>query len=604
MQPTDQIWVAAQNRQTQAWLRSPARGPIRQWVAECLRQLNAALPQLETQADVSTSPDGQWRATVTNYAGSDLHSCQLWQGEGESAQPQECVVDLYPTGIAWRSDSSGFYYDRYLPYPGHHALYFHRAGTAQRQDRCIFYHAEHPNWYYQPTVSPDGRWLAITTLNHSANNQLTLLPLPGNSAAAAGMPIVIAPDFSGRYDILHWQPDRLILRAVEPDAPNGRLLVVDLDTVVGARHAVPLRQNARPLVDAIPFGRGWVVHYLNGGCSELHLYDEQGHSQTIIPLPGLGTVLWLATKGEPLNLCYGYTEHVRPPQTYCWQPGQAGAQLEGAPHPLPYTPDDFLTRQEWIVSADGTRVLLFLTHHRAVKPFHCPTLLTAYGGLGHAHTPHFSADAMSWLLASGCLVTACVRGGSELGAGWHQAAVGVHKQRTFDDLLAAARWLIGQGITTPQRLGLWGVSNGGLTVAAALTQAPQLFGAAVIESALLDMLAYHQLGQGANWIAEYGSPDKLDERNYLASYSPLHNLRHGAHYPATLITTHACDPRVGAAHSLCFAAALQQAQGGDAPTLLRVDPGSGHGDGPEHGSQIAAASDRLTFFADHLGLRP
>ena len=176
--------------------------------------------------------------------------------------------------------------------------------------------------------------------------------------------------------------------------------------------------------------------------------------------------------------------------------------------------------------------------------------------------------------------------------------------RTFDDLLAAARWLIGQGITTPQRLGLWGVSNGGLTVAAALTQAPQLFGAAVIESALLDMLAYHQLGQGANWIAEYGSPDKLDERNYLASYSPLHNLRHGAHYPATLITTHACDPRVGAAHSLCFAAALQQAQGGDAPTLLRVDPGSGHGDGPEHGSQIAAASDRLTFFADHLGLRP
>ncbi len=573
-------------------------------MAQRLQQLLTALPQAETPTPMSTSPEGEWYATVTNQVGSDLHGWQLWQGASGSARPQECITDVYPTGIAWRPDSSGFYYDRYLPYPGQHALYFHRVGTAQRQDRCVFYHAEHPHWYYQPTVSPDGQWLAITVFNHSANNQLTLLPLQGNPAVAEGTPIAIAPGFTGRYDILHWQPDQLVLRAVEADAPNGRLLAIDLDTVVGARHSVPLRRKALPLVDATPFGRGWVVHYLNGSCSELDLYNEQGNAQTTIPLPGVGTVRWLATTGTPPQLRYGYTDHVRPPQIYRWQPGQASAQPEGNPRPLPYRPDDFLTRQEWILSADGTRVPLFLTHYRAVKPLHCPTILTAYGGLGIAHTPQFSADAMTWLLAGGCYVTACVRGGSELGAAWHQAAVGVHKQRTFDDLLAAARWLIDQGITTPQRLGLWGVSNGGLTVAAALTQAPQLFGAAVIDSALLDMLAYHQLGQGANWIAEYGSPDQPDERVHLANYSPLHTLRPDAHYPATLITTHECDPRVGAAHSLRFAAALQQAQGGNAPILLRVDPGSGHGDGPDRAVQIAAATDRLTFFADHLGLRP
>lgn len=602
--PTDQAWIAAQNEQTHAWLRHPARLPIRHWIEDALHQLNVALPKSATTSPVSTSPDGQWHARATNHRGSNLECWQLWQGASAAAQPREVLTDRYPTAIAWQPDSSGFYYDRYLAYPGVHALYFHRVGTAQRQDRCLFYQPEQPTWYYQPAVSPDGRWLAITILNHSANNRLILLPLDDTAAFDEATPVVIAADFTGRYDLLHWQADRLILRAVEPDAPTGRLLVVDLQTDVGTRYTIPLRQDTLPLVDALPFGCGWVVHYLKGGCSELHFYAAQGMAQTTILLPGLGTVLWLATQGEPPQLCYGYTDHVQPPQTYRWQPGQSGAQLAGEPHALPYAPHDFLTRQAWIPSTEGVQVPIFLTHHRAVDPLHCPTLLTAYGGLGHAHTPTFSADAMSWLLAGGCYVTACVRGGSELGAAWHQAAVGAHKQRTFDDLLAVAHWLLAEGITTPQRLGLWGSSNGGLTVAAVLTQAPHLFGAAVIDSALLDMLAYPQLGAGATWLAEYGSPAEPVMQPLLAAYSPLHKLQPGGHYPATLITTHECDPRVGAEHSLRFAAALQQAQGGAAPILLRVAPGSGHGEGADHTAQLAAASDRLTFLASHLGLQP
>jgi len=624
--PTNQAWIAGQNQQTHAWLHSPARQPIRQSIAQSLARLGALLPQADTRpAPISTSPAGAWRASAITVAGSEHQAWQLWENKAGEWQPRERLTCVYPTGLAWRPDGSGFYYDHYLAYPGSHALYFHLVGTAQRHDRCIFYHAEQPTWYYQPTVSPDGRWLAITILNHSANNRLTLVSLCDNRAVAEGTPLEIAPDFSGRYDILQWQADRLLLRAVEPDAPNGRLLAIDLQAGVGAQDRegrnkreeraesprsafvptkVVLKAHRLPLVDAIPCGAGWVVHHLHGGCSELHYNDEQGRAQTNIPLPGRGTVLWLATTEDPPQLCYGYTDHIRPPQSYRWQPGQTSAQLDGAPLSLPYNPTDFYTRQRWIPSADGTRIPLFLTQRRGLPSSPCPTLLTAYGGLGQPYTPHFTVDAMVWLLFGGCYATVCARGGSELGAAWHQAAVGIHKQRTFDDLLAAARWLVAAAITTPAQLGLWGISNGGLTAGACLTQAPHAFGAVVIESGLLDMLNYPQLGSGSIWRAEYGSPTAPTMQPALAAYSPLHNLQPGQPYPPTLITTHECDPRVGAEHSLRFAHTLQAAQGGTAPICLRVEPGSGHGDSDEPTAQLAAATDRLTFLAVHLGLQP
>ena len=603
--PTDQAWIAAQNWQTHTWLHQPAHQRIRQPIAQQLAQLRALLPQADTRpAPMRTNPTGTWRASAITVDGSECQAWQLWENKAGDWQPQERLASVYPTGLAWRPDGSGFYYDHYLAYPGVHALYFHRVGTAQCHDRCICYHAEQPTWYYQPTVSPDGRWLAITVLNHSANNRLILVPLCNNPAVAEGTSLEIVPHFSGRYDILHWLPDRLILRTIEPDAPNGRLLVVDLQTDVGVRYPVSLAQQRLSLVDAISFGAGWVVHHLRGGCSELHCYDEQGRAQTNVPLPGRGTVLWLAATDEPPQLCYGYTDHVRPPQSYRWQPGQTIARPDGEPLSWPYAPNDFCTRQVWISSADGTRVPLFLTQRRGLLSSPCPTLLTAYGGLGQPYTPHFTVDAMVWLLFGGRYATVCTRGGSELGAAWHQAAVGLHKQRTFDDLLAAARWLVAEEITTPAQLGLWGISNGGLTAGACLTQAPHAFGAVVIESGLLDMLDYPQLGSGSTWLAEYGSPTNPTMRQALAAYSPLHKLQPGQPYPPTLITTHECDPRVGVEHSLRFAHTLQAAQGGTAPICLRVEPGSGHGDSAEPTAQLAAALDRLTFLAVHLGLQP
>ncbi|MFN8446061.1 MAG: prolyl oligopeptidase family serine peptidase [Caldilineaceae bacterium] len=499
LRPTDRLsdpaWITAQNERTHAWMCRPEHLPIRKQVRQRLEQLLASLNQAKSPAADSLSPDGRWRVMSTTNPATELQSWQLWQVGAASSQPYESISDVYPTGIAWRADGHGFYYDRFLAYPGAHALYFHRSGTSQRQDRCVFYNATQPAWHYQPTVSPDGRWLAVAILNHSACNRLTLLPLPPQPDATEGSPLALIPHFSGRYDILHWRPDRLILRSIEPDTPNGRLLRVDLATLV-ERCSPHLRADL-PLVDAAPVGNGWVIHYLQGGCAEIQICDADGTQHTTIPLPGLGTVLWIEGGDTPSQVRYCYTDHSRPPQVYCWEPEDNVAKPSEPYLDLPYNSDDFVTYRRWIASSDGILVPLFLSHRRDLALKQCPTLLSVYGGLGHLHTPQFSVDALLWMTLGGVYATVCCRGGGELGADWHQAAVGSHKQHTFDDLLAVADWLIAQGITAPDKLGLWGMSNGGLTAAACLTQAPHLFGAVVIESGLLDMLNYHQLGHGA-----------------------------------------------------------------------------------------------------------
>ncbi len=479
-------------------------------------------------------------------------------------------------------------YDRYLPYPGGHGLYFHAIGTPQRQDVCYLFQPTYPEWYYQPAVSPDGCWLAVSVLNGSASNLLFVGRTDSPTYA-------VVPRFVGRYDILHWRGDELICRAVEPNAPNGQLIAFGLPG--GERTTTLLAAGDLPLRDAAPLSDGWVASYLNAGCAELHWCDGTGKFRERLPLPGLGTVEWMETDISANRLRFAYTDYTHPQTVYTWQPGETVCRAEDdAPAP-PFDPADFVTRSATAPSADGTPVPLFLAQRRDVTPTDCPTLLTAYGGLGVALTPRFSADILAWLEMGGLFVSVCARGGGELGAAWHQAAVGVHKQRTFDDVLAAARWLVDAGMTTPQQLGLWGASNGGLTAGACLTQQPELFGAVVIESGLLDMLDYHRLSRGAGWLAEYGNPDDPAQRAALAAYSPLHNLQPGRVYPPTLIATSANDPRLGESHSLRFAHALQSAQRGDAPVFLRVHPGSGHGPMDDEW-----AAERLTFLAEHLGI--
>ncbi|MBX3000346.1 MAG: S9 family peptidase [Caldilineaceae bacterium] len=543
------------------------------------------------------SPDGRWIARARVDPSTELLT---WEIDSLSDQ----VGDIYPSGMAWTPDGDGFFYDRILPFSGGHGLYFHAVGIPQRQDPCVLYHAEQPDWFYQPHVSPDGRWLAVSILNGSAANRLTVMARVGRTLSP---PYSIIPHFVGRYDVIHWQEDQLILRAVEPQTPNGCLIAIDLPD--GARTLV-LPERDLPLLDAAPLGEGWIATCLRQGRAELCWFDTH-NTPTTIPLPGLGTVDWLeSTLETPPNsaICnlqfairFAYTDFARPPQIYRWRLD------EDRPHPveeidLDFAPADFVTRAHTIPSADGAPVPIFVAHRRHLPLKDCPTLLTAYGGMGHALTPRFSPDVLAWMEGGGVYVSVCARGGGEGGSAWQGAAVGVHKQRTFDDVLAAARWLIARGITRPARLGLWGVSNGGLTAGACLTQAPDLFGAVVIESGLFDMLRYPHLGQGRHWIPEYGNPVDPSDRAALAAYSPLHAIRPGRRYPPTLIVTHDYDPRVGAEHSLTFAQTLVAAQDGDAPIRLRVHEGSGHGPPAGGEAWLVWTEERLTFLAQHLGL--
>lgn len=575
-------------RSTRVWLAHPNRRLL--W--ESIRERLVHLTPPPEAAPADPGPDGRALAEVITDPATDL---QTWQVAGD------VIRDVYPSGVAWTPDEEGhnpgFFYDRSLPYPGGHGLYWHAAGTPQREDACILYQPQHPEHYYQPHISPDGRWLIVSVLNGSANNLLYLFAV-GRTVSPTYSPLISR--FTGRYDPLHWRNDELICRAVEPDAPNGQLIAFRLDPPHPRRTILP--PGDLPLLDAAPLGDGWVVSYLNGGASELRWLGGEGATNHTLPLPGLGTVEWLETAPEvgllpEVRLLFAYTDCARPRQAYTWQPGDPQPQTAADAPDLPFDPTHFVTRRAWATSADGAQIPLFLAHRRDVTPADRPTLLHAYGGLGVSLTPHFSADALAWMEMGGVYATVCARGGGEGGAAWHRAAVGVHKQRTFDDVLAAAHWLAAEGVASPARLGLWGASNGGLTAGACLTQQPELFGAVVIESGLLDMLHYHRLGQGAGWLAEYGNPDDPDERIALAAYSPLHNIRPGRAYPPTLLVTHSHDPRVGEGHSLAFAQELAAAQGSDVPILLRVHPGSGHSP-----ADNGWAAERLAFLAEYLGL--
>jgi prolyl oligopeptidase len=386
------------------------------------------------------------------------------------------------------------------------------------------------------------------------------------------------------------------------DAPRGRIVAINPLAPARAhwREIVPESENAIQGADEV--GGKLVVQYLRDAHSLVRVFDRGGALLGEVELPGLGTAGGFSGDREDADTFYSFTGTTQPTAIYRLDLATLESSLYRR-SPLAFEPEDYLTEQVFYTSSDGTRVPMFLTRKATLpRDGHAPTYLYGYGGFGVSITPTFSVPNLVWLEQGGLLAIPNLRGGGEYGEEWHEAGTKLAKQNVFDDFIAAAEWLIANGWTSSERLAIGGRSNGGLLVGACMTQRPELYRAALPAVGVLDMLRYHEFTIGWAWAGDYGTSDDPAQFRALRAYSPLHNVRPGTRYPATLVTTADHDDRVVPAHSYKFTAALQAAQAGADPILIRIDTRAGHGGGKPTAMLIEEWADCWAFLARELGM--
>ncbi|MDW8382636.1 MAG: prolyl oligopeptidase family serine peptidase [Verrucomicrobiota bacterium] len=510
---------------------------------------------------------------------------------------------------SWRKDGSGFFYSRFdepdaktqltgVNY--YHKLYFHRIGTSQDQDLLIYHRPDQKEWGFNGEVTEDGRYLVITvTRGTDPKNCIFYLDLEDPSARV----VELLPNFQADFTFIDNEGPVFWFRT-DLDAPRGRILAIDIRQPDRAhwRQVVPQTEDTLRQVRVV--GDRFVAEYLHHARSVLRLFRLDGRPDGEIPLPGLGSVSGLSGRRVDSELFFHYTSFTVPGRIYRYDLRARELTIWRQPK-LPFNPDDYETRQVFYSSRDGTRVPMFLSHRKGLTPNgRIPTLLYGYGGFNISLTPSFSVANLVWMERGGLYAVPNLRGGGEYGESWHRAGMKENKQNVFDDFIAAAEWLIARGYTSPRHLVIAGGSNGGLLVGACMTQRPDLFAVALPAVGVMDMLRFHKFTIGWAWTVEYGSADHPDEFRYLLAYSPLHNLRPGVRYPATLITTADHDDRVVPAHSFKFAARLQACQARNGPpVLIRIETRAGHGAGKPTAKQIEEATDRLAFALYHATRR-
>ncbi len=558
-----------------------------------------------TLADVAVSERGDLVACATSDAGSDWRTWSVRRVPTGEMLPDRVPWSKF-TSAAWTGDGKGFFYGRFAEPPAGAAydapnrdmeLCYHRVGTDAASDRVVFATPEEPEWSFEPEVTDDGRLLVITvTRGTDPENRVFVADLDAGVEALTVRPLLVAADAA--YTPIAAIDGSLYLRT-DRDAPLGRVIAVDVRDPGRLWEVVPEADDA--LEHVLLVGNRLATVYLHHARHRLAISEVDGRFVADVPLPGLGMIADLAGRREDAELFLTFTSFAAPAV------GLAVSMADGAVRELDrpalrWDPDDYLTEQAFVTSADGTRVPLFLSRRRDVTPTgDVPTLLYGYGGFQVAIGPSFKPEWLAWMERGGLLAVAALRGGSEYGKAWHDAGRLANKQRVFDDFAACARWLAGSGWTRASRIGISGRSNGGLLVGASITQHPELFGAAVAEVGVMDMLRYHRFTIGWAWSSDYGSAEDPEQFATLLAYSPLHNCRPGVVYPPTLVTTGDHDDRVVPGHSFKLAAALQAAQAGDAPILIRIDTDAGHGAGKPVSKLLGERADVLTFLDLALG---
>ncbi len=646
--PETRAWIAAQQRLTASWLAAcdsreavrerltelwdhPRRGaPWRRgdrwfqlrntglqaqevlWTMTSPDDVGRVLLDPNTWSDdgtvaltgLSISRDGRWMAYARSDRGSDWMTWRVRNLDEDADRPDDIMWSKFSTA-AWAPDCSGFYYAAYDP-PAEGRAYsdtntdqrlcFHRVGEPQDDDVVVYARPDQPEWGYRPWVSDDGRWLVVTIWH--GTDPRTRVYVANLDAGGDVEPLL--DDFDAEYECIGTVGATLYV-LTDRDAPNRRVIAIDVaaQSLDDWRDVVPAADDA--IDDAALVGGRIVTVRLHDASHRIALHDLDGTSHADVDLGDLGSVARLTGAPDDPVAHIGWTTFTQPTRVLSVDVA-SGAVAEVFRPDLPRSPVDLVTTQTFVASSDGTPVPMFLIHRADRTPAPSATILYGYGGFGISLTPVFSVLRTVWVERGGVLAVANLRGGGEYGTGWHDAGRLDNKQQVFDDAIACAQWLIDEGWTTADRLAIQGGSNGGLLVGACITQRPDLFGAAVAHVGVFDMLRFHRFTIGWAWRSDYGDPDDPEQFATLYAYSPLHRITPGTAYPATLIVTSDHDDRVVPGHSFKFAAALQAAQAGPAPILLRVDTSAGHGAGKPTTKLIDESADVLAF-CEHT-LRP
>ncbi len=554
---------------------------------------------------ISISDDGSKLAYGLSKSGSDW---QEWRVRdvvtGKDLDDRLEWVKF--SSANWTKDGAGFFYSRYdapdektkleaVNY--YQKLYYHRIGTPQSADVLIYERPDQKEWGFSGDVTEDGRYLIITVWKGSDRKNLIFYK---DLSTPSSKVIELINQWEADYTVVE-SDQNIFWVKTDLDAPRGRVVAIDLAHLEKSHWKTIIPQTAETLGTVGLLNNQFVAAYLKDAHSQVKIYELNGSMVRSVKLPGLGTVGGFGGKRSDTETFFSFTSFTEPNTIYRYNVKTDESAVFRKPN-VKYNATDYETKQVFYSSKDGTSVPLFITYKKGLKlDGQNPTLLYAYGGFNVSLTPFFSVSNLAWLEMGGVYAIANLRGGGEYGQAWHEAGMKLKKQNVFDDFIAAAEWLISEKYTSSPKLAIEGGSNGGLLVGACMTQRPELFGAALPAVGVMDMLRFHKFTIGWAWQGEYGDVEKSKpEFKALYAYSPLHNLKSGVRYPATMVTTADHDDRVVPAHSFKFAAALQKAHQGDNPVIIRIATKAGHGAGKPTAKIIEEAADKWAFLSKVL----
>ncbi|MEL0240223.1 MAG: prolyl oligopeptidase family serine peptidase, partial [Flavobacteriaceae bacterium] len=554
-------------------------------------------------AGLSFTKDGSLAAYSISEGGSDWRKIIVIETENKT-QVGDTIVDVKFSGISWKK-SEGFYYSSYDKPDGselsaktdQHKLYYHKLGTPQNQDQLVFGGKDsEKHRYIGGSVSDDGNFLFISASNTTSGNKLFIQDLKVPNGAIES---ILAHEDSDTYPIDN-VGDRLIM-TTDLGAPNRKVVTATYPNLSPESWTdlIPETEN----VLSVNTGGGYLfAEYMVDALSKAYQYDYNGKLVREVALPGLGSVGGLGGKKDATTIYYSFTNYNTPSSSYTYNVEDGTSELYWSPD-IDFDPDQYISEQVFYTSKDGTKVPMMITYKKGlIKDGKNPTLLYGYGGFNISLTPSFSTANAIWMELGGVYAVPNLRGGGEYGKEWHKAGTQLEKQNVFDDFIAAGEYLIESGYTSSDFLAIRGGSNGGLLVGATLTQRPDLMKVALPAVGVLDMLRYHTFTAGAGWAYDYGTAEDSKEMfDYLKGYSPVHNVKEGVQYPATLVTTGDHDDRVVPAHSFKFAAELQDKQSGALPTLIRIETDAGHGAGTPVSKTIDQYADIFGFTLYNMG---